>query len=732
MMAFRPALVNFKKFKLDAPNRKSPVRIPLDYYQILGILPEAPEEQISLAYQDKMVQMPHFGFSEGALESRRTLLREARTILTTPNQRREYDQRWWGKSGDALLAEVALAGAEPETQTEQDKEPFLDIEESQLIGSLLILQDLGNYALSLELAETALQRDAENTDYLLIFALSYLELSRDQWHNQDYEEAAASVLKALARLQTAGQFPALQDEIREELYKLRPYRIFELITLPLTEVGARQRGVDLLRALIQDRGGIEGRGNDQSGLNGEDFVKFIQQLRGHLSLEEQAELFLPEASRPSALAAYLGFHTQTARAVAQKQPAQLQVAQQLLDTLANRQDVTLEKAICALLLGQTESALDWVSQTQDVEALSAIRNLSQNEPDLLPGLYVYTESWLQEEISPYFRELPPSLLRLDDYFNDLDVQNYLETYSLTPPLSSSSEPSALPAMAIPLPAYSDDLPEKRPPSRRRSARLRAQSLAPATAASISPPDSAWRERPGRPLHTALADGDSIRWPETPVSPAAASSALVPAAPSRRKRRKKSGKVTLNPLRFGLFILALASLVGLGSLALIYGRDSGLGLAPDPLEIELAAPPVAIPGALEQTQILLSDPQLSPATAQNIVDTWLQQKAAAFGPQRDVAALDQILSANELSKWQRRARENQDIRRYDHQVQILSQTIQPNNPTQGEIVAQVKETTRYASEAQPEKTLRQDVQDLTVRYEVNYQNDQWKITGISAR
>ncbi|MFN5513359.1 MAG: J domain-containing protein, partial [Cyanobacteriota bacterium] len=449
------------------------MRIPLDYYQVLGILPEAPEEQIGLAYQDKIVQMPHLGFSESALDARRTLLKQAQTVLSDPDQRREYDQLWWGKSGEKLLAEVDLTAEEPEPETE--KEPFLEVEESQLIGALLILQELGDYALSLELAEMTLQSQSENTDYLLILALSYLELSRDQWHNQDYEQAAASVLKALARLQTVGQFPALQEEIREELYKLRPYRIFELLTRPQTEVGARQRGVDLLRALIQDRGGIEGRGNDQSGLNGEDFVKFIQQLRGHLTLEEQAELFLPEASRPSALAAYLGFHTQVAKAVTQKQPAQLQVAQQLLDTLANRQDVTLEKAICALLLGQTESALDWVTQTQDAEALSAIRDLSQNEPDLLPGLYVYTENWLQEELSPYFCELPPSFLRLDDYFNDLDVQNSLETYSLTPPLSSPPEPSALPAMAIPLSTYPDDRPEKRPLSRRRSGRLRTQS-----------------------------------------------------------------------------------------------------------------------------------------------------------------------------------------------------------------------------------------------------------------
>lgn len=702
------------------------MRIPLDYYQVLGILPEAPEEQISLAYQDKMVQMPHLGFGEGALEARRTLLKAAREVLTDPERRRQYHQEWWGKSGEELLAEVDLTGEEPEPETE--KEPFLEIEESRLIGALLILQELGDYALTVELAETALQSASEDPDYLLILALSYLELSRDQWHNQDYEEAAASVLKGLARLQTADKFPEVQSEIREELYKLRPYRIFELITRPQTEIGARQRGVNLLRALIQDRGGIEGRGNDQSGLSGEDFVKFIQQLRGYLSVEEQADLLLPEASRPSALATYLGFHTQVAKAVSQKQPAQLQVAQQLLDTLANRQDVTLEKAICALLLGQTESALDWVNQTQDAEALGAIRDLSQNEPDLLPGLYAYAENWLQEEIRPYFRELPPSLLRLDDYFNDLDVQDYLETYSLTPSLSSPPEPSPRPAMAIPLPTYSDDLPEKRLPSRRRSARPRAQSL------TAAPRDSSWRERPGRPLQTALADGNSIRWPETPVSPAVSSSALVPAAPSRRKRRKKAGagKVTLNPLRFGLFVLALAFLVGLGSLALIYGRNSSLGLEPDPLEIELAAPPVAIPAPLERTQILLGDPQLSPAAARDIVEVWFQQKAAAFGPQRDLAALDQILSANELTKWQRRARENQDIRRYDHQVQILSQTTQPNNPTRGEIVAQVKETTRYASRAQPEKTLRQDAQDLTVRYEVSYQNDQWKITGISAR
>ena len=76
-----------------------------------------------------------------------------------------------------------------------------------------------------------------------------------------------------------------------DLYKLRPYRILELLALPQTQIPKRRQGLELLQSILEDRGGIDGAGNDQSGLNIDDFLRFIQQIRHYLTVSEQHKLF---------------------------------------------------------------------------------------------------------------------------------------------------------------------------------------------------------------------------------------------------------------------------------------------------------------------------------------------------------------------------------------------------------------------------------------------------------
>ncbi|MCA1995419.1 MAG: ARC6/PARC6 family protein, partial [Coleofasciculus sp. S288] len=140
---------------------------------------------------------------------------------------------------------------------------------------------------------------------------------------------------------------------------------------------------------------------------------------------------------PSAVATYLAVYALIGRGFAQRQPASIARAKQMLLRLGRRQDVHLEQSVCALLLGQTEEASRALELSQEYEPLAFIREHSQGAPDLLPGLCLYGERWLQKSVFPHFRDLRHQKASLKDYFADEQVQAYLETL----PIDSQGEVS---------------------------------------------------------------------------------------------------------------------------------------------------------------------------------------------------------------------------------------------------------------------------------------------------
>lgn len=421
------------------------MRIPLDYYRILGLPIQAAAEQLQQAYRDRTLQLPRREYSEAAIAARKSLVDEAYEVLSNPEERQAYDARFLAKSYDIALEEPddepeeVITGAADGNGGVADAYTSIEIAEHQLVGALLILQELGEYELVIKLGRPYLSSgniDVRSgqfgdpttalADIVLTVALACLELGREQWQQGLYEGAAESLDTGQDLLQREGLFENLRQEIVADLYKLRPYRILELLALPETYLNERQRGLKLLQQMLQERQGIDGNGNDQSGLGIDDFLRFIQQLRGYLTVAEQQTLFEAEARRPSAVAIYLAVYALLARGFAQQQPYLVRRAKQMLIQLSDRQDVHLEQAVCALLLGQTEEASRALELSQEYEPLAFIREHSQDAPDLLPGLCLYAERWLQQEVFPHFRDLATQTASLKNYFANEQVQAYLE------------------------------------------------------------------------------------------------------------------------------------------------------------------------------------------------------------------------------------------------------------------------------------------------------------------
>ena len=422
------------------------MQISLDYYRILGVPIQAESHLIQQAYEDRIQQLPHHHYTQYAVTSRKNLVTKAYQILGDEKSRLEYDSSFFHSQEF------------DDSSSDGFHEVSLSIENSLFIGGLIILLNLGEYELVLRLAKPFLEEKDQAQkltyndedfaqlwqDLILTVVLAHLELAREKWHDQQYDPAANSLRESYGLLEKEELFNSIKKEIKQDLGKLRPYQILELFNKEEPDAEKEQEHKDkaivLLQEMLDARGGIESQEIDESGLNVDGFLRFVQQIRAYLTSEEQQKLFEIEAQRPSHGAAYLAACACIARGVTQKMPELIIQAKNHLISLTIHQDVYLEQSICALLLGQTAESEFSLTQSQELEVIKYIKEISNDSPDLLPGLCLYTEKWLQTEIFPQFKDLKDKTASLQEYFADTSVQNYLD--NLSPPLQRVTEDSS--------------------------------------------------------------------------------------------------------------------------------------------------------------------------------------------------------------------------------------------------------------------------------------------------
>ncbi|MCY7283574.1 MAG: J domain-containing protein, partial [Cyanobacteria bacterium CAN_BIN43] len=223
------------------------MRIPLDYYRILGLPIQATAEHLQQAHRDRTLQLPRREFSEAAIAARRELIDEAFAVLSDPTQRQTYDANFLARSYDLPDDEVKLdlengiAYGSPTPLNPADSyTSSIEIQEHQWVGALLILLEMGEYELAIKLGRPYLGSNSSEAgspeiiaaDITLTVALACLELGREQWQQGRYENAAEALATGKDVLLQAGLFANIRGEMYSDLAKLRPYRILELVALP--------------------------------------------------------------------------------------------------------------------------------------------------------------------------------------------------------------------------------------------------------------------------------------------------------------------------------------------------------------------------------------------------------------------------------------------------------------------------------------------------------------------
>ncbi|NEO84728.1 MAG: DUF4101 domain-containing protein [Spirulina sp. SIO3F2] len=737
------------------------MRIPLDYYRILGVPIQAAAQQLSQAYHDRALQLPRREYSDLAINTRKQLLDEAYTILSDAQRRSEYDQTF-----------LQVAPPDPSGATTG---PTLDIHPEQFIGALLLLYELGEYELVLHLSEPLLQADAvlvpeqmqlvnnplSRADIVLTVALSCLELGREQWQQGQSDRAAQTGHYGQELLLKEGLFPGIRGELRVDMFKLRPYRILELLTHDESEAELRQKGIRILQDMLGERGGIEGQGDDQSGLNLDDFLRFIQQIRNHLTTAEQQELFGIEAQRPSAVGTYLLAYAKIAHGFAYAQPPAIAQAQNLLKRLGRHQDVHLEQAVCALLLGQTEAAGRLVERSQEYEPLAFIREQSQNAPDLLPGLCLYGERWLQTEVFPHFRDTAHRTLSLKDYFANETVQGHIEQLATghpRPPVQAAA--AAESAVPSPAPtsvqaAQTTTLQLQSPPASTNAAEIPPTSAPAAIAATESSGSETEIPTTQTPEGAvALADPPIEPVPEQPPEPTPPD--LTPAEDLPVAARSRSRSLRQSQIQRTRWILmGIAGIFALVSVGFLFSQiaqllggsrapETAIETEPPETEVpetpEVETPPAALPPESQSSApapietpapVIATNDPLDELLAEKVVQTWLAVKALALGPEYESEQLSLILAEPALSTWQQLANDlrlENTYRDYEHSVEVETITTDGNNPDSALIEAAVREQATPYRNGQPEPGGSYD-DNLRVRYELIRQGDQWLIRDM---
>ena len=783
------------------------MRIPLDYYRILSVPIKAAEQQLEQAYSDRLQQQPRREFNQYAIEARQALIEKAYQVLSDPQARADYDAQFLinlqpvepleapqvsedsqevaeleTETTEPVVEEVDTDTASSESIANTMVNPTIDIPISQVVGALLVMQELGEYELVLtqgidfynsqEFSQFQQQNEEEENiaaqeNVILVLALAYMELGREQWHRREYEAAAVSGQLGIDILNQENRFPQVKQELELDLYKLRPYRVLELISQNRPNSAPRAKGFNLLRDMLVQREGIEGKGEDRSGLSFDQFLCFIQQLRTYLTSVEQKQLFDNDSQNDSAIGSYLAVYALLGQGFAGKQPELILRAQRKLDYLSEKQDVTWEQAVCALLLGHTEKAIARVHKTQDTSKLNQILQHDPGSADLLPGVCFYSEKWLYEEVLAQFVDLVDTKLTLKEYFADREVQAYLNQLAPSTVLVMAEATSAPPAVSESVEResskdngigvlsrwrsiFNDKNSSETVVSANQVIQNTAKTNHSATATierggntAVRSPNAAKSrsktkhkvkhnrkstsnhrgEKPSKPR------SPSISLPLEPKQRAVPASVIYKAqGQAKQKKISKNKKAANTRIKGWLFILGL--IFGVGTIGFIVTKlflNPSQQTAKAQIAIAVSSPAIELPPP--KPVAVKPKPKVTfEQKSQKVVEQWLSSKSAAFGKNHKISELNTVLAEPLLTTWRDRAvayQEGDFYREYQHQIKMRSAKINPNDPKKAVVEAEVKEVAQHYQSGQLDNAQSYD-DNLLVRYQLVRQGDKWLI------
>jgi ARC6-like, IMS domain/DnaJ domain len=724
------------------------MRIPLDYYQILGVPIAATMGQIQQAYADRNLQQPRHEYTSTAIESRRKLLGDAYEVLAHPTERSQYD--------------AAQMEANPHFPAGEQPPSSLEIPDDRLLGGLLIMSEIGEYEELLSIAWPLLGNDrllqiaigngdmeeTRNSLHLTV-ALTLLELGREEWRQNKPAEGCQALETSIKLLRQQDIYPTVQAEIAKELSKFRPQYILSLLCSLDTSVENRQQALALLQEVVSACSSPQGY--KTYGMTQDGFIAYIDQIRRYLTTHEQQNLFEePALQTGNPVFTYLLVYAMVARGFYYQMPELVHRAKQLLlKNLGRRQDVFIEQALCYLLLGQTKEAQSALERSQDRESLEYIRKNSASSEDLLLGLCRYSELWFQSQVFPHFSDLAQHKASLQGYFDNRQVQAYLEDLptssgdlSLFNESSGDITPFANVPAAVALPTFgtpsSIDLNQGDLPAAERSYTPRL-TVPPGAGDNVVPFERPQKKRASVPDVMYMENPEGLDASVPLVEPPLQNGDLVAGESTALTHRPKTAIAKRNRFRPVLLRQALIGFGGLlGALAVVLFAHSFFKGAKTPEVISTAKKisPPAVPTtstsrvATATKAPVVTDTKLTIDNAQTLVESWLKAKDKALSQQYDVASLDQVLTEPALTRAKRRAKEAKAAGAYWEHQHVVKIDAVSNTPGGGTIEATVKEVSNFYTADKQLDYGHSYNKDVRVRYALVNNTGRWLIKEMT--
>ena len=386
------------------------MELPIDHFHLLGVPPTTDAQSVLRTLQQRLDRSPDQGFSLETLQARAELLRNSADLLSDEQRRRAYEAQ--------LLGIHAASGS--------NQIAALEIPASRDVAGLLLMLEAGLAQEAFETARRNLQPpqapalgSSREADLTLLAGLACQAAALDYQDQRRFEAAATVLQQGLQLLQRMGQLPQQRRQLEQQLGRLLPYRVLDLVSRDLGATLERSEGLKLLEELVQRRGGLDGDG-DRDFDQGK-FQTFFKQIRPFLTVQEQVDLFSRWAQAGSATADFLASYALTASGFAQRKPERIREAYGRLSA-AGQLGIEPFLACQQLLLGQVEQAESHFDQGASAELRQWA---SEQGSESLERLCAYCRDWLAREVLPGYRDMEVDA-DLDAWFADRDVQTYVE------------------------------------------------------------------------------------------------------------------------------------------------------------------------------------------------------------------------------------------------------------------------------------------------------------------
>ncbi|WP_413442646.1 IMS domain-containing protein [Synechococcus sp. MIT S1220] len=391
--------------------------LPIDHFRLLGVSPSAEADTVLRKLQSRCDSPPDQGFTHEVLLQRAELLRRSADLLTDPVRRADYEA--------ALLD---LSSNNPNDTV------GLELAASSEAAGLILLWEANSALEAFQMARQGLQPpqapalgSGREADLTLLAALACRDAAVEEQDQRRYESAAQLLRDGIELQQRMGKLPDQQRNLERELERLLPYRILDLLSRDLGDQTSHQQGLQLLKQLVDNRGGLEGSGDPMASAGGlvqEDFEPFFKQIRRFLTVQEQVDLFSSWHDQGSVEAGCLAVFALAAVGFSRRKPEHLEQARDKLNGLTNPDLDPMPLLGCLdLLLGNVAAASAHFLATRDSELKTWF---AEHPGDQLAAECEYCRAWLERDVLPGYRDVEASDVDLDAWFADRDVQAYVD------------------------------------------------------------------------------------------------------------------------------------------------------------------------------------------------------------------------------------------------------------------------------------------------------------------